>query len=152
MHCPKCLSGEFRKNGIVRGKQRFLCKSCNFNYCLFDGRIHPDFLMKMLQFIITNKGNMEYSVDSYGRKIANEKLLYILSKLFGVDIKVIKSIEMIEQSKISSRGFMNFSIKTSNLSDYDTLLIRFDEFVIVAANRYDPRLAAIFDTNDSDAS
>jgi transposase len=30
--CPRCSSVEIRKDGIVRGKQRFRCKTCNFRF------------------------------------------------------------------------------------------------------------------------
>lgn len=149
MHCPKCLSTEIRKNGIVRGKQRILCKSCKLNYCNRDRRGHPEFLLGILNFILNNKDKIEHNLDPNGRLITDVSLLYTLSLIFGVDIKIIKSLMARDKSKILSRGFIDFSIKTSNLSDYDTLLIRFEEFVIVAANRYDPRLAAIFDADDS---
>jgi len=32
MHCPSCRSAEAIKNGIVRSKQRYRCKSCGCNY------------------------------------------------------------------------------------------------------------------------
>jgi hypothetical protein len=30
--CPRCGSVEFRKDGIVKEKQRFRCKTCNFRF------------------------------------------------------------------------------------------------------------------------
>ena len=32
MTCPRCQSNENRKDGIVRKKQRYLCKSCGYRY------------------------------------------------------------------------------------------------------------------------
>ncbi|MGB0720605.1 MAG: transposase-like zinc-binding domain-containing protein [Bdellovibrionales bacterium] len=32
MNCPKCLCAKAVKNGIVRSKQRYRCKSCGCNY------------------------------------------------------------------------------------------------------------------------
>jgi len=31
-HCPRCQSTDLRKDGIVKDKQRFLCKSCNYRF------------------------------------------------------------------------------------------------------------------------
>jgi len=31
-HCPKCQSTDIRKDGIVKDKQRYRCKSCNFRF------------------------------------------------------------------------------------------------------------------------
>ena len=30
--CPKCGSKEFRKNGRVQGRQRYLCQTCGYNF------------------------------------------------------------------------------------------------------------------------
>ena len=32
MKCPKCGSEEYCKDGIVKGRQRFKCKKCNYHY------------------------------------------------------------------------------------------------------------------------
>jgi transposase-like protein len=32
MKCPKCVSEEYCKDGIVKGRQRFKCKNCNYRY------------------------------------------------------------------------------------------------------------------------
>ena len=32
INCPKCQHSESRKDGIVRKKQRYLCKSCGYRY------------------------------------------------------------------------------------------------------------------------
>lgn len=32
MNCPKCSSDVYRKDGIIRGSQRYLCKQCCYRY------------------------------------------------------------------------------------------------------------------------
>ena len=32
MNCPKCSGDVYRKDGIVRGLQRYLCKQCCYRY------------------------------------------------------------------------------------------------------------------------
>jgi len=32
MDCPRCGSGEYKKNGIVKERQRYECKQCGRNY------------------------------------------------------------------------------------------------------------------------
>ena len=32
MMCPKCKCEEYQKSGIVKGKQRYKCKKCGYNY------------------------------------------------------------------------------------------------------------------------
>ena len=42
--CKKCGAGSCMKNGMVRGKQRFKCKSCRVNFVIGDERekVTPD--------------------------------------------------------------------------------------------------------------
>jgi transposase-like protein len=32
MKCPKCLYDKSVKSGIIKGRQRYKCKACGFNY------------------------------------------------------------------------------------------------------------------------
>ena len=32
MNCPKCKQSDYCKDGIVNGRQRYLCKSCRYRY------------------------------------------------------------------------------------------------------------------------
>ncbi|MDR1345478.1 MAG: hypothetical protein LBK03_02090 [Bacteroidales bacterium] len=32
MKCPKCSCGKSAKSGIIKGKQRYKCKECGYNY------------------------------------------------------------------------------------------------------------------------
>lgn len=49
--CPKCQAQNSVKSGIVKGKQRYSCKSCNYSYTVFkDGKnIDPYYVIKALQ-------------------------------------------------------------------------------------------------------
>jgi transposase-like protein len=42
MHCRKCLSDLVVRNGCVRGKQRYRCNTCNYNFVEIDGRGRPN--------------------------------------------------------------------------------------------------------------
>lgn len=39
--CPKCGASEVVKNGKARGKQRFKCKNCNFQFTILVPRGYP---------------------------------------------------------------------------------------------------------------
>ena len=39
--CKRCGEGGAVKNGFVRGKQRYRCKSCGCNFVLGDERVDP---------------------------------------------------------------------------------------------------------------
>lgn len=68
--CKNCGNEEIVKNGAVRGKQRYKCKECGYNFVTGDGRADPDAAVKRAFAVIL------YSVGkgSYG----------FIAKLFGV--------------------------------------------------------------------
>ena len=70
INCKRCSSGNCVKNGTVRGKARWLCKDCRYNFVIGDGRVHADLVAKKALAVIM------YSVckSSYG----------MLGRLFGV--------------------------------------------------------------------
>lgn len=41
MYCCQCGSANYRKNGFTRGKQRYLCKDCGYNFTNNHGRGYP---------------------------------------------------------------------------------------------------------------
>ncbi len=52
--CPKCKSEDLIKSGIVKGRQRFRCKSCNYFFTVLkEGKnIDPYYVIKALQLYI----------------------------------------------------------------------------------------------------
>ena len=70
INCKRCSSSNCVKNGTVRGKARWLCKDCRYNFVIGDGRVHADLVAKKALAVIM------YSVckSSYG----------MLGRLFGV--------------------------------------------------------------------
>lgn len=68
--CKHCGHGESVKNGVVRGKQRYKCKECGYNFVVGDGRVDPNAAVKRAFAVIL------YSLGkgSYG----------FIAKLFGV--------------------------------------------------------------------
>lgn len=57
--CPRCNSLRTKKNGIVRGDQRFLCQRCQTNFHLYNNKNPPKFLKPLLEFIA--RGEVKYS-------------------------------------------------------------------------------------------
>lgn len=70
IQCKRCQSSRFMKNGIVRGKARYRCKDCHYNFTEGDERVKEDLIVKKALAIIL------YSLGkaSFG----------FLGKLFGV--------------------------------------------------------------------
>ncbi len=59
--CPKCHSGHAVKNGIVKGRQRYKCKECGYNFSVGKmGRsISVYYVIKALQLYIEGVGLRE---------------------------------------------------------------------------------------------
>lgn len=52
--CPKCNAKNTVKSGIVKGRQRYLCKNCRYFFTVFkEGKhIDPYYVIKALQLFI----------------------------------------------------------------------------------------------------
>ena len=53
-HCPKCHSKDFVKSGIIKERQRFKCKSCNYYFTVqkLGKRIEGEYVIKALQLYL----------------------------------------------------------------------------------------------------
>jgi|LakMenEpi03Aug12_release.lakeMendotaPanAssembly.Ray.scaffolds.fasta_scaffold2274938_1 transposase-like protein len=47
MHCPKCLSEAYSRNGYVSGVQRYRCKSCHCNFTRATPKGYPPRLREL---------------------------------------------------------------------------------------------------------
>ena len=100
MNCPKCNSGVYVKDGIVKGKQRYLCKKCKYRYTVKE-RGKPSTVKKFALLLyleglgfrsierllnVSNVSVMRW-VKSYGKEI--EKL-----RTENGDLEVVELDEM----------------------------------------------------------
>ncbi|MFZ4056760.1 MAG: transposase-like zinc-binding domain-containing protein [Ferruginibacter sp.] len=54
IYCPKCKSESYVKSGIVKGRQRFRCKDCQYFFTVLKAgkSIDPYYVVKALQLYI----------------------------------------------------------------------------------------------------
>ena len=52
INCKRCKSEHIRRNGKVRGKQRYKCTQCNLNFVEGDARIKTDLPIKKALVVI----------------------------------------------------------------------------------------------------
>ena len=77
VHCKRCGSVAFVKNGIVRGHQRYHCRDCGCNFTNTPRRGKPP-AMRALAVLLYAMGNMSYGM---------------IARLFGVsEVAVFKWI------------------------------------------------------------
>ena len=59
VRCKRCGAADHMKNGIVRGFQRYLCRSCGCNFTMTAPRGKPP-AMKALAVLLYAMGNMSF--------------------------------------------------------------------------------------------
>ena len=60
-NCKKCQSQDVSKNEFVRCKQRYLCKTCGYNFVSGDARSKPETAVKRaLAVILYSVGKASY--------------------------------------------------------------------------------------------
>jgi hypothetical protein len=54
LQCPKCKAEDIAKSGVVKGRQRYHCKSCGYHFTVLkEGKsIDPYYVIKALQLYI----------------------------------------------------------------------------------------------------
>ena len=84
--CKNCNGGKISKNGIVRGKQRYKCKECGYNFVVGDERTNDRVIaLKALVvlFYALAKGSYNMLGTIFGR---NRSLIYRWIKEAGMSL------------------------------------------------------------------
>ena len=73
--CKRCQSKFMVKNGVVRGKTRYKCKACRYNFTMGDGRVNKSLVVKKaLAVILYSLGKASFGM---------------LGKIFGVNRSLV---------------------------------------------------------------
>ncbi len=132
--CPKCKSTEYTKSGIVKGRQRFKCKSCSYFYTVSkEGKnIDSYYVIKALQLYIEGVSYREIE------RILGISHVSVLNwvKKFGVNrpenieykptYQVLSHDELIELMK-SRQDLKGAGVLTTELGD-KFMVIKWDRF------------------------
>ncbi len=115
--CPYCNSSNFRKDGIVKQKQRYLCKDCKYRFTV-EQRGKPDDL-KRNALILYLEG---LGFRSIGRVLAVSHVsVFNWIKSFGENLDSLRSSGQIEVVEIDEMHTYVGSKKTT--VGYGLLLI-----------------------------
>ncbi len=119
MQCPKCKSERFIKDGIVKGKQRHKCKTCNFRYTVVKKSTEKPLYLKRFALQLYLEG---LGFRSIGRvlKVSNVSILNWIRQ-FGEQVKNIQSNEPVSVTEIDEMHTYIGTKKTIN--GYGLLLI-----------------------------
>jgi len=115
--CPKCKSKKFCKNGIIKGKQRYLCKDCK--YCFTVENIGKPEKVKRDALILYLEG---LGFRSIGRFLkVSHVAVFNWIKSFGKNLDELRSEKDIEVVEIDEMHTYIGSKKTT--VGYGLLLI-----------------------------
>src|SRR5574337_283840 len=100
MKCPKCNQTDYVKNGIVKGKQRYLCKHCK--YCYTVSEIGKPYALKKQALNLYLEGLGFRSIERL-LNVSNVSVLNWVKK-FGKEIEAIrepkKDIDIVEMDEL----------------------------------------------------
>jgi len=125
MDCPKCKNSEHCRDGIVRGRQRYLCKRCKHRYTVItrSGTGSDEIKRMALQLYLEGLG-----FRSIGRvlKFSNVTILKWI-RAYGTQLEPIKRNESVEIMELDEMHSYIGSKKT--IAGYGLLLIEMgDDF------------------------
>jgi len=99
--CPKCSQSECSKDGIVRGKQRYRCKGCNYRYTVTQKGASNNIKRQALTLYLEGLG-----FRSIGRILNfSHVAVYNWIKAFGEKLEDLKSdtaIKVVEIDEMHS--------------------------------------------------
>ena len=94
MKCPKCKNENYVKNGMVKERQRYKCKVCNFNYTVEFKSTAKDETTKRFSLMLYLEG---LGFNSIGRllKVSHVSVMNWIKK-YGKQLEELKNNKPIE--------------------------------------------------------
>ncbi len=132
--CPKCENQEIIKSGIIKGKQRFLCKNCNYYFTVnkLGKKIDNYYVTKALQLYLEGLslreieriiGVSHVTISSWVKEYGIKKPPH---SDFHSSYKVFKQEELVDYIK-----------KSENLKNSGLIITEFgDKFMMIKWERF----------------
>jgi transposase-like protein len=130
MHCIRCGGTECRKNGVNKGKQRYICKGCSYTFTNLHGRGKPPAVkLQALRLYTENVGLRSIArllgvspstvmrwVQESGRQIMERMRATLPADIDGMDIIEIDEMWHYTQKKNANSGFGLLYLETPGAS------------------------------------
>ena len=132
--CPKCNNQNVSKSGIIKGKQRFFCKNCNYNFTVkkLGKQIDDYYVTKALQLYLEGLSYREIeriigvshvSISSWIKKYNTTRPPH---SEFHPVYKVLKQNELIE-----------YISQENNLENSGLIITQFaDKYMLIKWERF----------------
>ncbi|CAA6823294.1 MAG: conserved hypothetical protein [uncultured Aureispira sp.] len=132
--CPNCQSSNYIKSGVIKGRQRFKCKDCNYYFTVFKAgkRINDYYVNKALQLYLEGLtyreierilGVSHVSVMNWVKKY-NIKRPY--NKNFHTSYKILNNSELVAYFS-QPENLKNSGVIVTELGD-KFMLIKWERF------------------------
>jgi len=115
MVCKKCFSDKYIKNGIVRGKQRYKCRCCGYNFVCGDTRQKITTEGKALSILLYASGKASYEFIAKQLEVSPVAVMNLVKReTIGLPkSKILSSIKKVDFDKILN--FINKNYECSGL-------------------------------------
>src|SRR5690606_33649169 len=113
--CPKCNETQIVKSGIIKDRQRYLCKKCNYYFTV--NKIEKNGKIKDRQIYLCKKSNYYFTVNKIKKKIDNYYITKALQLyLEGLSYREIERIIGVSHVTVSNL-VKEFKVKKPSHND-----------------------------------
>lgn len=133
-NCPNCTSNQYVKSGIIKGRQRFKCKKCNYYFTVnkIGKQIDAYYVNKALQLYLEGLTYREIE------RILGISHVSIINWVKKYNIKRPKGFEYHSTYKIvSAKELANYFSNTTNVKGAGLVVTELgDKYMIIRWDRY----------------
>jgi transposase-like protein len=132
--CPKCKSAEIVKSGMAKGKQRYKCHGCNYNFTVMkQGKsIDPYYVIKALQLYIEGVTLREIE------RILGVSHVSVMNWVKRYNIKAPENLDYHPTYKVLTHDeLLEFFAQKSDLKQSGVLVTELgDKFMVIKWERF----------------
>ncbi len=134
LFCPKCKSQEIVKSGMAKGKQRYKCHSCNYNFTVMkEGKsIDPYYVIKALQLYIEGVSLREIE------RILGVSHVSVMNWIKRYNVKAPENLDYHPTYKVLTHTeLLEFFVDKDALKQSGTLITELgDKFMVIKWERF----------------
>ena len=132
--CPKCKSHDIVKSGMAKGKQRYKCHGCNYNFTVMkQGKsIDPYYVIKALQLYIEGVTLREIE------RILGVSHVSVMNWVKRYNIKAPENLDYHQTYKVlTHEELLEFFAQKSDLKQSGVLVTELgDKFMVIKWERF----------------
>ena len=132
--CPRCYSEKLTKSGIVKGRQRFKCKDCNYNFTVnkLGKEVDKYYVIKALQLYLEGVSYREIE------RLLGVSHVSVMNWVKQYKVKAPESNEYRPTYKILSHSELsNYFQERNNLTGHGMIITEIgDKYMMIKWERF----------------